>query len=60
MRSIQNEEERLTEKLDELKNQMIEAEIESEQKGNNGCFFIVFKSKQDAKGAINNPKKIRS
>jgi len=39
---------------------MIEAEIQSEQKGNNGCCFIVFESKQDAKGAIINPKRFRA
>jgi RNA recognition motif. (a.k.a. RRM, RBD, or RNP domain) len=39
---------------------MIEAEICSEQKGNNGCCFIVFKTKQDAKDAIINPKRFRT
>ncbi len=39
---------------------MIEAEIQSEQKGNNGCCFVVFKSKQDAKEAIINPKRFRA
>lgn len=39
---------------------MIEAEIKSEEQGNNGCCFIVFKTKQYAKEAINNPKKFRA